>query len=1226
METFTEEELRALGLLPAVQDEDNAVSNFSAEDIQNLGIPMVNTSEAAQVAPAVAPAREQPPADSAVDVAIDDQARQAETPVTYQQWQGMSKAEREAAGLPVSVLGGSNYFNRFGVGLGMNDPETGERIRTLPAPPPVLDGFVDRVVDHGIMQRPVDYSGDGKFKKFSTDLYDDIPYEDALKLYREFYESPYTTRPLLGLGYATQRNPETGETNYITPPSPTLSGGAKTGFFDNAAVGSAQALGNALEIAGAGLEKLGVDGATEFADDLMPGVDTGESFTDALVVEGLPILASSLVGAGLALRATQGANLMVRGTASAVGAETAVASVSSNDMGSLLIGENAMLPILRGVDLEDSEANDVIEARLNLLMDGMLAGGIAVGVIQGSAQIAKFAYVAAAQPLVNTLLRGEKGLEDETINLLLRKLVDETTGLSKADMNDPNVRYQIANRIAEIVADNREVLVPNLTRLSEEIPINLDTISALARGLDGTDQQGIVIAGEGLRRGAIASNSPKTIQAVTEPSNVLDQQTRELLEEVGGDTAADQTGTMANAADALAGSGRREVVDAQGNLDAATRAYEQSSTELVADLANDLELSDEVRRLSQATGTEIDVSRTASREQIRNQIETAYVQMRSTKNSLYAAIEGGPIDTGSLYDVLSNVRLDELSRQSTSLQRTSPLKDIAELFQPQFRDPQGEVISRELVPFDPNNPGVVPPGFNQETRDQVVKRVNDWFARDPDMYNFGFFQNIIRPELSTLASDLFARNDSTAGRVVRQIIKTIDNDMVDFVARTDPRLAEDAIEAKRYYQDEFAPLFRDGKLAGFSDLYDGTVARDINPVDFTSGSRGIIDNTIRSGDAAFIGQFKDLLARSEAGGNVNPLADYMVADAISAAATSLRASGGTDAQLGGFIGQLRQYGEALNENFPARAAELNDFANRVQAAQGNRQQLERLMKDAQERLKTTIDEVSTGELRSFFQREYGGSANPVLRDLATASDPMPAFAAVLASNRNDTISTVTALMNRAASLDPVQRSAVEKGIQTAYMRVFRERFLGRRVESGGSRPVNPARIDMSLDETQSMFRVGDAVFKDTPEVMDAVRTMSEVASGVASSRNASPIAAMSATEFNRQASTATNRIIFATIGPLSRTGTRLRAAMGSFLQTAAPDARAAIILDNIMADPAYFAELARRYNRQPNNPEAEAALIRAMVGASVRPNDMGVDDMVEGAAQIEAEMTGMMGD
>jgi hypothetical protein len=671
-----------------------------------------------------AAALKQPPADSAVDVAIDDQARQDDTPVTYQQWQGMSKAEREAAGLPVSVIGGSNYFNRFGVGLGMNDPETGERIRTLPATPPVLDGFVDRVVDHGIMQRPVEYSGDGKFKQFSTDLYDDMPYEDAVKLYREFYESPYTTRPLAGLGIATQRNPETGEITYITTPSRTLSGGAKTGLLEKAGVGFAQALGDFVELAGAGFEKLGVGGATEFAGNLIPGVDTGESFTDALVVEGLPILASSIVAAGLALKATQGKNLVVRGTASSAGANTTAASVSGNDAGSFLIGENAMLPILRGVDLEDGEANDVIEARLNLLMDGMLAGDLAVGVIQGSAQLAKFAYVAAAQPLVNTLLRGEKGLEDETINLLLRKLVDQTTGLSKADMNDPNVRYQIANRIAEIVAANREVLVPNLTRLSEEIPINLDTMSALARGLDGTDQTGIVIAGEGLRKGVIASNLPKTIQAVNEPSNVLDQQTRELLEEVGGDTAADQTGTMANAADALAGSGRREVLDAQGNLDAATTAYERSSTDLVADLANDLELSDEVRRLSQVTGTEIDVSRTASREQIRDQIETAYAQMRSTKNSLYAAIEGGPIDTRALYDVLSNVRLDELSRQATSLQRTSPLKEIAELFQPQFRDPQGEVISRELVPFDPSKPNVVPPGFNQETRDQVVERVN----------------------------------------------------------------------------------------------------------------------------------------------------------------------------------------------------------------------------------------------------------------------------------------------------------------------------------------------------------------------------------------------------------------------------------------------------------------------------------------------------------------------
>jgi len=47
---------------------------------------------------------------------------------TYQQWLDMSRSEREDAGLPTSVIGGQFHFNRFGVGLGRNDPETGARL------------------------------------------------------------------------------------------------------------------------------------------------------------------------------------------------------------------------------------------------------------------------------------------------------------------------------------------------------------------------------------------------------------------------------------------------------------------------------------------------------------------------------------------------------------------------------------------------------------------------------------------------------------------------------------------------------------------------------------------------------------------------------------------------------------------------------------------------------------------------------------------------------------------------------------------------------------------------------------------------------------------------------------------------------------------------------------------------------------------------------------------
>jgi hypothetical protein len=47
---------------------------------------------------------------------------------TYSEWLQMSRAERRRAGLPESFIGGQMFFNRFGVGMGMNDPETGVRI------------------------------------------------------------------------------------------------------------------------------------------------------------------------------------------------------------------------------------------------------------------------------------------------------------------------------------------------------------------------------------------------------------------------------------------------------------------------------------------------------------------------------------------------------------------------------------------------------------------------------------------------------------------------------------------------------------------------------------------------------------------------------------------------------------------------------------------------------------------------------------------------------------------------------------------------------------------------------------------------------------------------------------------------------------------------------------------------------------------------------------------
>jgi hypothetical protein len=269
-----------------------------------------------------------------------------------------------------------------------------------------------------------------------------------------------------------------------------------------------------------------------------------------------------------------------------------------------------------------------------------------------------------------------------------------------------------------------------------------------------------------------------------------------------------------------------------------------------------------------------------------------------------------------------------------------------------------------------------------------------------------------------------------------------------------------------------------------------------------------------------------------------------------------------------------------------------------------------------------MDDVQNGELSAFFRRDFGDVDNPLLKNLATASDPQAAFRSVLLSNRNDTTAVVRALVDRANALPDAERGVVMDGMQTAYTRLFRDQVLGRRREQAGVRPASPAKIELGLEEVQSLFRVGDEVFRDAPEFMDAMRTMSELAGITASSRNATPISAMSATEFNRQATTATNRLIYTFIGPLTRTGTRLRAFAGTALETLAPDERAKVIMDKIMADPQYFSELARRYNRQPGNQEAQEVLLRAILPAGVRPttDEESDESWLDTAIDIETQM------
>jgi gas vesicle protein len=1037
---------------------------------------------------------------------------------------------------------------------------------------------------------------------YPSDMWNDFgSFEEAHRFYKDVVlQDPNVTPPPLGVGYAIFRNPDTGETDYITPPSPTiLRDGAKSDAFDLAAVGFANALGNLIELGGAGLEAAGVEGATEAAGNLIPGVNTGSSAADALIVEGLPMLVAGGGTGNAVYQGLKSAPQILRASAALITGEVANAAVSETGAATIAIGDNAMFPMLRGVDLGDDASEQVIEARMNILLDGLMAGGVVGGVASGATQIGKLGYNLMVSPILDATYRVESAAERK----MYEAIVDAIVGVDKDVLADPQRLFEARDKIAQIVRENKEVVITRLNNVDEDYRITLDTMSAIERGIKDEEGGSAIIAQvQGLRNAELQANSPLTPQAVRGPMTALDNETGTLLRETGGVTAQEQTATMAAAAEDLAQQGRDEVLEVSRLSEEAQSDYYRSASQLIADVANDLELSDEITRLANAVGTEIDTTRTAARNQIVDQIQQGYEALTKQKNDLYAAIDGGEVDVEGLISVLDDLPTEQITQAAQATKNSSPVRGLLSVTRRrsvETADAFGDPITRP------------------ETDEERISRIANYLERNG--INFGFFQRQIRPELSQLASDAYS-NSPTAGRNFRDLVKYIDEDMVDYVAETgDGVVAEAAQDALSFYRDTYAPIFRDGKLADYAELHSNTIGRTqqgakrkINEVDYQTGTRRLVTETMSEGSPAQINQFRGLLSRSEAGANPSPLAEYMVADTISNAYDSLRASGGTDAQLGGFISTLRQYSEALTEVFPDRAEELNTFIRSVEEVKGNRGLLEQRMKDAQAKMEATRQRVQDGELRFFFRKEFGDVENPALMELATTSNPQESFRSLILSNETDRLAAMEAIYTRINAIeDPSRKKIIQDGIETAYLRLFRDQTLSPRTEIGGTRAVMPTRIERSADELNALYQMGDVIYADRPEIMQAVRETSELASNLAKSRNAVPVSSMSATAFNQQAATATSRLIYLTVGPLSKAGTRIRSIVGTAIEGADGYTKAAAIRDKILANPDEFLRLSQRYNQQPNDEALQAMLLRFMVEGGVRATDPATNEDVE---------------
>ena len=214
------------------------------------------------------------------------------------------------------------------------------------------------------------------------------------------------------------------------------------------------------------------------------------------------------------------------------------------------------------------------------------------------------------------------------------------------------------------------------------------------------------------------------------------------------------------------------------------------------------------------------------------------------------------------------------------------------------------------------------------------------------------------------------------------------------------------------------------------------------------------------------------------------------------------------------------------------------------------------------------------------------------------SNPQEAFRQIFTSKEG--LAKIENIMITIASLPPGRSDIVRRGVEVAYMRQFREAIKGRKVEIGGGFNTKDASLQKSQEEYNQLFRIGREIFKDKPEVIDSLDTLSDAAGMVERNKGARPNASMSPTAFNQEATTATNRLIFTIIGPLSRLGTRVRAGSSAIMQKLDATGEAEKMMDKILSDPDYFIELSRKYNSQPNNETNKDLLTRFLIASGMR--------------------------
>ena len=828
----------------------------------------------------------------------------------------------------------------------------------------------------------------------------------------------------------------------------------------------------------------------------------------------------------------------------AVGGEVGMVSTTSSDTPTFLMGEDGLFGVdagmLWGLDPEDPKAMQVLNARLNILADAAIMVFGTETLIRGGMKATGAVKNVMVNGITNRILGGEKSAQTRAVQSVLDELAEVVATSTGKDLDAAR------SALADAIRENRELILEG-AEADGAGTLVFDTLTAMEGGEFPPE---VIARIRGMQKGALGSGKERLIAAVDTP-------TAQIQKEINyqHSNSLSEGNSLQNVADEVVNTQNSRLGAADAEVAELEAALENADVNAIREILKSERFEPHIQNITNADPSEVGRMSDDALQKLARGVREEVSSLLAHKNELFDAIpEGDPFDYRGF-----GVALGEATKNSNA-----------------FDGSGSEFIKLRLL-------NVLKEGIENASGVQLSQLKGysgESVAELSDiMQNQGIdFKTLftkIRPEIAALREEAAKQGKAGVADRLSGLLKHIDENQIDWLeTKKYSKSAEAATRAMDNYQYNYAPLAKDGNvekveasLKNNSYVDRNTGERVINrPVSLSSDTKDIVEKTVHTGRQEEINQLSNLLRGKGSDVDSTAIEEYMIADFFNKLYINVRSNSGVgkldEATVAKLVQDMGTQIRALGTD-SVLGAELDAFSNKILAAKGDRETIISALNSAQKRADAVRQDAFSVIIEPFINKAAKEGDN-----LIATGNPDAALKSFITGDNG--VDNVRRLMEETEG-----NEIIREGLEQAYFKELQSAMMGTTQTMGGEGYVfKPGAVKALLHGDSAISAVGLEIFKDNPKKLKLIKSIISLAEKQTGSVGTRAVKGASGTAELQAYQSTVNNLIYATVGPLNKLGTKIRAVSNVLANYADITKAFDRAMDMVLADSALFSEIA----------------------------------------------------